>query len=164
VLREAGHHVVATDLIDYGFPDSTGGIDFLKQQSAPEGVGTILTNPPFMYANEFVRQALVLVPRVVMLLRLAFLEGQGRSDILDGGQLARVHVFRNRLPMMHRNTSEGAEASSAMAFAWFSWDREHCGRTELRRISWRAHDEEPSGANDKREPPNADEMSGRRAS
>jgi hypothetical protein len=138
VLRNSGHTVVATDIKDdaYGCPDSTGGVDFLKQTAAPTGVTAILTNPPFMHANEFVRHALTLVPRVVMLLRLAFLESQGRSDILDGGQLARVHVFRNRLPMMHRSTWEGAEASSAMAFAWFSWDREHHGPTELHRISW----------------------------
>src|SRR5262249_8719958 len=31
VLREAGHRVVATDLVDYGCPDSAGGVDFLKQ-------------------------------------------------------------------------------------------------------------------------------------
>src|SRR5262249_42787503 len=98
-------------------------------------------NPPFMFANEFVHHALTLVPRVVMLLRLAFLEGQGRSDILDGGQLARVYVFRNRLPMMHRNIWKGAEASSAMAFAWFSWNRNHRGPIALRRISWEADDE-----------------------
>ena len=53
------------------------------------------------------------MPRVVMLLRLAFLESKRRSGILDGGQLARVHVFRNRLPMMHRAGWAGPKASSA---------------------------------------------------
>ena len=143
VLRNTGHKVIATDIKDdaYGCPDSTGGMDFLKQTSAPVGVTTILTNPPFMHANEFVRHALTLAPRVVMLLRLAFLEGQGRSDILDGGQLARVCVFRNRLQGMHRDGWEGPLVSTAMAFAWFCWDREHRGPTELHRISW-----EPSAA------------------
>ena len=59
-----------------------------------------------MHADEFVRHALTLVPRVVFLLRLAFLEGVGRSDVIDGGQLARVYVFRNRLPMMDRETEQ----------------------------------------------------------
>ena len=89
-----------------------------------------------MHAPGFVRNALKLVPRVLMLLRLAFLETPSRSDILDGGQLARVYVFRNRLPMMHRNVWAGREASSAMALAWFSWDREHRGPTILQCISW----------------------------
>lgn len=115
VLRAAGHRVVATDIEDYGCPDAASGMDFLQQKRAPEGVTTIVTNPPFMHANEFVRHALSLVPRVVMLLRLAFLEGQGRSDILDGGQLARVLPFRNRLSF----SREGTELGSAIAFAWF---------------------------------------------
>jgi hypothetical protein len=139
VLREAGHRVVATDLLDYGCSDSAGNVDFLKQRSAPEGVGCILTNPPFMYADEFVRHALTLVPRVILLLRLAFIETTGRSDILDGGQLARVYVFRNRLPMIHRDGWTGpGVTSSAMPLSWYVWDRHHRGPIELRRISWEA--------------------------
>jgi hypothetical protein len=71
-----------------------------------------------------------------MLLRLAFLEGQRRSSLLESGTLARVHLFRNRLPMMHRYGWDGANTSSAIAFAWFVWDRDHRGPTEMRRISW----------------------------
>ena len=70
VLREAGHRVVATDLIDYGLSDSAGNIDFLKQDNAPERVGSILTNPPYRHANKFVRHGLKLVPRLALLLPL----------------------------------------------------------------------------------------------
>jgi hypothetical protein len=77
-----------------------------------------------------------LVPKVVMLLRLAFMESERRRPILDNGTLARVFVFRKRLPMMHRHDWEGPKANSGMAFAWFVWDRNHSGPTELRRISW----------------------------
>jgi len=136
VLRAAGHHVVATDLLDHGCPDSSGGVDFLAQQCAPDGVACIVTNPPFMHADAFVRHAIPLVPKVAMLLRLAFLESERRSDILDNGTLARVLVFRNRLPMMHRANWPGPFASSAMAMAWFIWERDHRGPAELHRISW----------------------------
>ena len=141
-LRARGYRVVATDLVDYGVPDARGGVDFLQQAAAPDDVTTVLTNPPYMYADEFVRHALKLVPRVVLLLRLAFLEGIGRSDIIDGGQLARVHVFRNRVQMMHRDGWEGPHASSALALAWFVWHRDHRGPTELHRISWEADSDE----------------------
>jgi hypothetical protein len=77
-----------------------------------------------------------------MLLRLAFLESERRSPILDGGQLARVYPFRNRLPMMHRAGWNGPRASSAIAFAWFCWDRDHRGPTELHRISSNRYDPE----------------------
>jgi hypothetical protein len=132
VLREAGHQVIATDLIDYGLGE--GGKDFLKE--GPRDVGCILTNPPFKLAQEFVAHALTLCPRVIMLLRLAFLESERRRPILDSGHLARVYVFRNRLPMMHRAGWDGPRASQATPFAWYVWDREHTGPTELRRISW----------------------------
>lgn len=138
-LRAAGHTVVATDLVDYGCSDSSARVDFLMEQKAPEGVQAIVTNPPFKLANQFVAHGLRLVPKVVMLLRLAFLEGTGRAPIMDGGALARVYVFRNRLPMMHRagrGTFVAKTNSSAMAFAWFVWDRGHEGPTELKRISW----------------------------
>lgn len=142
-LRAAGHQVYATDLVDYDSPDQDNhGWDFLSERQLPIGVQAIVTNPPFKNASEFVAHALTLCPRVIMLLRLAFLESQKRSVILDSGHLARVHVFRNRLPMMHRAGQGIAEpdkqSSSALAFAWFVWDQNHTGPTELHRLSWEA--------------------------
>ncbi len=120
-LRAAGHKVYATDLVDYGCDDSENRVDFLMEQAPSFYIGAIVTNPPYKLANEFVIHALTLAPKVMMLLRLAFLEGARRSVILDGGQLARVHVFRNRLPRMHRAGWEGKQSSSSIAFAWFIW-------------------------------------------
>jgi hypothetical protein len=136
VLRKAGHSVVATDLVDYRCPNSTPGVDFLKAAHCPRGVECIITNPPYKLAGQFVRKALDLSPMVVMLLRLAFLESVNRNDILDGGKLAWVYPFRNRLPMMHRNGWKGPRASSSIAFAWMVWQRSHRGPAKLHRISW----------------------------
>jgi len=138
VLRASGHRVYATDLVDYGLDDSDSGIDFLMEYQAPGFcVAAIVTNPPFKLAGEFVAHALTLgIPKVAMLLRLGFLESERRRAILDGGMLARVHVFRNRLPMMHRDGWQGNRSSSTIAFAWFVWELGHRGGAELRRISW----------------------------
>lgn len=139
VLRAAGHMVYATDLVDYGCPDSESGADFLMERAPSFAVGAIVTNPPFKLADRFVAHALGLgIPKVVMLLRLAFLESDRRRPILDNGLLARVHVFRKRLPMMHRAGWEGRTANSGMAFAWFVWELGWRGPTELRRLSWEA--------------------------
>jgi hypothetical protein len=135
VLRAAGHKVFASDLVDYGTP-IMWRLDFLEELRAPEGTQCILTNPPYKLAAAFVRHALALCPRAIFLLRLAFLESTGRSDILEDGQLARVYVFRNRLPMMHRDGWTGPRASSAIPFAWFCWNSAHRGPPELHRISW----------------------------
>lgn len=138
VLRAVGHRVYASDLVDRGCPDSESRIDFLLEQPPGVHIGAIVTNPPYALAKPFVVHALGLaVPKVAMLLRLAFLEGSGRSSILDTGLLARVHVFRNRLPMMHRHGWDGPQASSSIAFAWFVWELNWNKSTELHRISWR---------------------------
>jgi hypothetical protein len=138
VLREHGHAVIASDLLDYGFPTHFHGRDFLLESKAPAGCQAIVTNSPYKLAEQFVEHALRLVPQVYMLLRLAFLESERRRGILEGRGLVRVHVFRNRLPMMHRADWTGPRASSSTAYAWFVWDRAHTGPATLHRISWSA--------------------------
>jgi hypothetical protein len=126
--------VIASDLIDYS--GLCFARDFLGEIGMPAGMEAIVTNPPFKLAERFVEHALQLCPLVVMLLRLAFLESERRCGILEGRGLARVHVFRRRLPMMHRAGWEGRKANSGMAFAWFIWDRAHRGSAVINRISW----------------------------
>jgi len=135
VLRGRGHQVIATDLQDLGCPAARSGIDFLMELNAPIGVDAIITNPPFKLADEFVQHAIVLVPKVIMLLRWAYLEGVGRGDLFD--QLARVYLFSRRIPRMHRAGWVGKKATSMMAFAWFVWDRAHEGPAHLHRIDWK---------------------------
>jgi hypothetical protein len=134
VLRARGHTVVASDVVDYGGLHFVR--DFLLEREAPAGIQCVLTNPPYRDGAAFVRHALKLCPTVIFLLRLAFIESVSRTDILDGGKLARIYPFRNRLPFMHRDNWAGARASSAIPFAWFVWSRDHVGPATIRRISW----------------------------
>jgi len=135
-LRAAGHEVIGSDLVDYGRPDCFWRRDFLMERKAPDGCEAILTNPPYKLVEQFVSHALDLCPRVVMLLRLAFLESERRCAILEDRGLQRILCFRKRLPMMHRRGWEGRKSNSGMAFAWFVWDRSHTGPTTIQRISW----------------------------
>lgn len=138
VLRDAGHRVYATDLVERGCPDSESRVDFLFEQPPGIHIGAIVTNPPYALAKPFVAHAILLgVPKVAMLLRLAFLEGSGRSSILDTGLLARVYVFKNRLPRMHRDGWTGKKSSSSIAFCWMVWELGWNKPAELRRISWK---------------------------
>lgn len=135
-LRSAGHEVIASDLVDYRQPTHFARRDFFLELKRPDGCQAIVTNPPFKHAGKFVAHALELCPRVIMLLRLAFMESERRRGILEGCGLARIHVFRKRLPMMHRHNWKGPKAVSALAFAWFVWDARHKGPTAIDRISW----------------------------
>jgi hypothetical protein len=138
VLRDAGRAVIASDIVEYPDLKLHFVANFLTTTKAPAHCDTIITNPPYQIADKFARHALDLVPKVYLLLRLAFLESVRRTEILEGGSLARVHIFRNRLPFPHRDNWTGPRASSAISFAWFSWCRDHRGPATLNRISWKA--------------------------
>jgi hypothetical protein len=138
ILRASGRDVFASDLVNYESPNQdAAGWDFLMEKQIPEGIQAIVTNPPYKLAGQFAEHALELCPKVALLLRLAFLESEGRCGILDGGDLARVIVFRDRLPMMHRGNWEGPKSTNTIAFAWFIWKRGWNKPTEMSRISWR---------------------------
>ena len=133
VLRAAGHTVFASDLHDYGC--GLSGVDFLTTE-LKGFADCIVTNPPYRHAQQFVEKALELSPLVIMLMRLAFYESERRTHILENCGLVRIHVFRKRLPFMHRQNWQGPKANSGMAFAWFVWNRAHRGPTTIDRISW----------------------------
>ena len=139
VLREHGHSVFGSDLNRYDNPTCYYERDFFYAPLPKHigDIGAIVTNPPYQHAADFVRHALGFCPYVAMLLRLAFYESECRSDILDVHPPAKIHVFKKRLPMMHRAGWKGKKASSAIAFAWFVWDEFYKGKpTIIDRISW----------------------------
>src|SRR5262249_6042400 len=103
--------------------------------------GCVITNPPYRFAQQLVAHALELVPLAFFLLRLSFFESERRRGILDTGMLARVHVFRNRLPRMHRDGWQGRRATLSFGFAWFCFNRHHTGPIIVDRISWAQSDE-----------------------
>lgn len=142
-LRNRGFEVTATDLHDWGCPGSTGGIDFLSSVStafSPQSDFGIVTNPPFGIVEEFVERAVKLAPYVALLLRLAFLESEGRMNWFPHVGLRRVHAISERLPMMHRHGYEGPKLSNAgMCFCWFIFEAEKrpARQVPLRWVSWK---------------------------
>jgi hypothetical protein len=133
VLRSEGHDLICSDIVERATALDFVA-DFLTITEAPKYATTIVTNPPFRIANQFVEHALALCPTVVVLARLAFLESRARRDLMRA--LARVHVFENRLPMMHRDGWGGPKSGSAISYAWFRFERGHLGPALLDRIQW----------------------------
>lgn len=134
-LKSAGRIVTCSDLHDYGYPN-TSAIDFLAIPSVPI-ITQIVTNPPYQIAGEFVQHAVNLVPDVWMLLPLRYLAGARKEyPCWDDGSLARVLVFKRRLPRMHRDGWKGKRATSTVEFAWFNWKRGHTGSATVERIDW----------------------------
>ena len=142
VLLDAGHAVYCTDAKDRGYAFQAASMDFLEAKCCPPGVEAMVMNPPFAEAAIHIRHALMICPQVYALLRLTFLEagnektesGRARLWCLDRGYLARVHVFRSRLPLMHREGWNGPRSTNTVAFAWFVWDGDHNGPATIGRI------------------------------
>ena len=119
VLEDAGYMVYSSDLIDYGYKDADIG-NFLAYTTLEEP--NIVTNPPFILAQEFAEHAFGLgADKVALLCKLAFLEGQKRATWLETTPLKKVHVFKKRLTL-YRNGVK-MKNSGMIAFAWFVWEK-----------------------------------------
>ncbi|MGQ3043728.1 MAG: hypothetical protein ACT6R7_09255 [Brevundimonas aurantiaca] len=125
-VLETAAPVRSSDLYDRGYGES--GIDFLETTRTTDN---IVTNPPFNAAEGFVRQGVKLAnKKFALLLRLAFLEGANRaSTIFKETPPSRVWVFSERITFYPAGAVQGG--SGTTAYAWFVWDREAMGRTEL---------------------------------
>ncbi len=61
--------------------------------------------------------------KVVMLLRLNYLESQSRKKLFTKYPFSKLYVHSERLPFGSKTGS-----SNAIAFAWFVWDYAHKGK------------------------------------
>ena len=121
VLVKRGYAVLASDLRDRGNPSVQSGVDFLTVPKVT--VGSVVTNPPFSLAEEFISKALACAEqRVAMLLRLAFLEGQRRRTLWESTPLEQVLVFSKRVSF-RRGLDVNEIGNGKIAFAWFVWTR-----------------------------------------
>lgn len=111
VLEEHGHKVTADDI-------RTTKIDFLKDTTYREG---IITNPPFLWAFQFVQHAVRHSPEVIMLLPLNFLASQMRADWFKKNEPDSLFVLSKR-PCF---TNDGKTDSKD--YAWFYWGPNYKG-------------------------------------
>lgn len=127
VIAETGHKVDSSDLYDRGFGEV--GQDFL---ATGRRASNIITNPPFNSAEGFVSTGLrVAGSKFALLLRLAFLEGANRANtIFHQHPPSRVWVFSERITFYPKGAK--VMGSGTTAYAWFVWDKDHAGGSELK--------------------------------
>jgi hypothetical protein len=127
VLEHATPRVEASDLYERGYGEA--GVDFLATRRR---AANIITNPPYNCAEGFISTGIKNAERkFALLLRLAFLEGGNRHrTIFSRHPPSRVWVFSERITFY----PAGAErkGSGTTAYAWFVWDKDASGSTELR--------------------------------
>ena len=120
VLESNGYHVISTDLYNRGYGNS--GVDFLTAD-LPDEVITIITNPAYALADEFVKHAMDILPnhgRYFALMNLSYLAGQKRfKEIYNNGYLHAIHVYPHRINCYKNNENTGH--SSPVNYAWFEY-------------------------------------------
>lgn len=88
-------------------------------------VVTIITNPPYALADEFVKHAMEILPigcRYFALMNLSYLAGQKRfNDIYNNGYLTAIHVYPHRIHCYKNNENTGH--SSPVNYAWFEYQK-----------------------------------------
>lgn len=102
--------------------------DYLLMDAAP-AFDLVMGNPPYKYAEQFVRQAYrMLEPNgyLIMLLRMNFLEGQARAD-----GLWRTHPLKQAVVCSKRVSFSGDGKTNATAYAYFIWQKGYTGETRL---------------------------------
>ena len=127
VLSAPGNRVISTDLFRRGFGED--GVDFLD---ADRRAPNIVTNPPYNSAEGFVAAGLKKADRkFALLLRLAFLEGANRANTIFARKPpSRVWVFSERITFYPAGAIQ--KGSGTTAYAWFVWDKDAKGSTELK--------------------------------
>ena len=136
VLKAKGYRVFSTDLVNRGYGDRI--VDFFDWKSPV--TGDIITNPPYKYAREFVEHALELIGeghKVAMFLKLTFLEGKARRALFDTYPPKRIYVASGRLLCAKNGDFEKMKAGggSAVAYAWFVWEKGYTGDTVVKWIN-----------------------------
>lgn len=129
ILEPANGLGAISDVIkDYGYSCDTSdireGVDFLKTEGK-SNYDWIITNPPYKYAQEFVEKSLEHLKnggKVVMLLRLSFLESSKRYHFFRDSGLKTVFVSSKRITM-YPFGEDAPKNSGTLAYAWFMWEK-----------------------------------------
>ena len=133
VFNSAGKLAKATDLINRGY----GDVENFLLCSESYRNGDIVTNPPYIYAQQFVEHALSLVDTgryVCMFLKVLFLEGKARKKLFSQYPPKTVYISSSRINCA-KNGDFKSYTSSAIAYAWFVWLKGFQGKTVIEWIN-----------------------------
>lgn len=135
VLEDHGYCVRNSDVVDRM---GDGGVELLDFIEGDTGVweGDIITNPPYSFAQQFVEKALDTVvdgSKIAMFLKLTFLEGKKRKAMFKKNPPKTVYVFSSRVTCAKGGDFSSIQ-SSAVAYAWFVWEKGYSMDTIVRWI------------------------------
>ena len=135
VIKDNGYDVEAYDIIDRGY----GQVGDFFDIDLPQNEYDIITNPPYdENLISIIKRCLTLYKnKVALLLPITFLSGKERYDEIYSKQPpSRVYVYRERINIAMDGdfTKFNKSARNITCYAWYIWERDFIGGTELRWI------------------------------
>ncbi len=131
-----GNGAIVKVLLEYGYKCNSSDIedDFLEQNKQ---YNTIITNPPFSMAQEFIIKAKELaMEKICFLLPLNYLHGKKRYDKIwtdNVFPLKCVYIF-TRYPFLSNEPlrEDGKIKTGMMVYAWYVWDKTFSGEAKIK--------------------------------
>lgn len=119
VLEELCEKVYSSDLRNRGYGES--GINFLDCERVPDGVTSIVTNPPYKLANDFIEHAMEILPEggtYIALMNLSYLAGKERyARIYANRWLEAIYVHSGRINCWKNDVKHSS--NSPVNYAWY---------------------------------------------
>lgn len=133
VFEEHGYKVRSSDLIVR--TEDVEQLDFLTSNETWDG--TIITNPPYNQAVNFIQKAMESITegnKVIMFLKVQFLEGKSRKKLFEKYPPKIVWVSSSRITCAKNGDFEYMKANggSAVAYAFYVWQKGYKGDTLIK--------------------------------
>lgn len=118
--------ITALDIVDRGYPNTIVA-NFLDWNTNKK-YDTIITNPPYSLANEFIYKCMSLLKvdgQLAMFLKIQFLEGIKREKLFEDFPPKYVYVFKKRMRVFNNgievDPNTGKPWATTLCNAWFVW-------------------------------------------
>lgn len=131
VIKSAGYEVYASDIAERGYGLQA---DFLTADVEPE-IYDIITNPPYQGVLSFIQRAIDLCKqKVAILMPLRYLSSYERYMFYQQHPPVRVYCYVNRINIAKNGRFDLYDdpGSNKEIYAWFVWEKNYHGATELR--------------------------------
>ena len=132
---DKGFNVKGIDIVDRGFPNTIIK-NFIEDETAESTMNwDIVFNPPYKYAEEFIRQSIKLAKdsrKICAFLRLQFLEGKKRRKLFEEYPPKTIYVSSSRISCVKNADFKEMKTGSAIAHAWFIWEKGYKGETKVK--------------------------------
>lgn len=129
-VLEEKYTVISQDLRTDEWVYGKRWVDFFTHTSM---YPTIVTNPPYFCAKDFILHSLEISDTVCVLLKLQFLESIDRYDFFKSTPLSHIYVLSKR-PTMYPEWEAEPKNGWTIAYAWYIWKKWYTGEARIRWI------------------------------